>query len=392
MVSISCSAKLHAFSLAEQMERLGLLDNFYTSYAYQKNTLLRKLVRRTDKENIPVQKIHTHPVLAFPMKLLPKQAYVWNDLFDRWVAGKISGGDSPVFIGWSGMSLQSIRRARAGGKVTIVERGSSHILYQNEILREEYAKFGIRFSIDQRVIDKELKEYEEADYISIPTGFVRRSFLKYNVPTGKLLQNAYGVSSFFNREAAPEGGQKFSIVYLGQLSVRKGLIYLFEALHNLAIPHSEYEVYFIGGIDDELKDSIAKFIRSNWQFLGHVDHYKLPALLAKCSVAIQPSLEDGMGMVVAQCLACGVPVIASENCGGAEVITNGKNGYVVPVRSPKSIEEGITQLYENPVLLAEMKQAAAVSVGDGLSWADYGDRYAAHLKRITSSERTVPTK
>jgi len=382
MVTISCAGKLHAFSLAEQLSAHHLLDAFYTSYAYQKNTWLRGMAKRTDKEVIPVEKIRTSSPLAFPMKLWPAQAFIWNDLFDRWVAWNINQEKSRVFIGWSGMSLRTIKRAKSAGKITIVERGSAHILYQNEILKEEYGRFGIRFSIDQRVINKELQEYEAADYISIPSRFVYDSFVKHGIAPAKLLKNMYGASDFFTVKQQPEEKQKFIIVYLGKLSIQKGIVYLLEALHKAGIGEQDYEAWFIGGIDDELKETIAKFKKPNWTFFGHVDHYKLPELLNQCSIAVQPSLQDGMGMVIPQCLACGVPVIASENCGGAEIIIPGKTGYVVPVRSPEGIADAILQVFHDRPRLAEMKHAAVESVKSGLSWVDYGNRYAAHLAQI----------
>jgi len=52
MVTVSCGAKLHAFSLAEQLDANHILDDFYTTYASQKNTIMQKFVRRQDKEII----------------------------------------------------------------------------------------------------------------------------------------------------------------------------------------------------------------------------------------------------------------------------------------------------------------------------------------------------
>ena len=129
------------------MEKNGQLNSLMTCYAYQRNTFLRRFVRRIDKEIIPASKIHSNIILAFPIKLLQGSAYLWLDLYDRWVAGKIKNNQCKVFIGWSGMSLHAIRAAKASGKITIIERGSSHIVYQNQILQEEYKKFGIDFSI-----------------------------------------------------------------------------------------------------------------------------------------------------------------------------------------------------------------------------------------------------
>ena len=82
--------------------------------------------------------------------------------------------------------------------VTILERGSTHILFQNMILKEEYKKFGKEFSIHPAVIKKELQEYKEADYISVPSFFVRDSFTAQGIQEEKLLVNPFGSNKYFS--------------------------------------------------------------------------------------------------------------------------------------------------------------------------------------------------
>lgn len=384
MVTISCSGKFHAFALAEQLEKHHLLSGLYTSYAYQKNNWFRKMAGRVDKENIPVSKIHTAIPLAFPMKLFPANAYLWNHWFDKWVAGRVNKKSGKVLIGWSGMSLEAIRKAKKNGMITIVERGSSHIQYQEEILIEEYGRFGKKFSIDKRVIEKELKEYEEADYISVPSKFAYNSFLGRIADSSKLILNNYGFGSTDKLSENPVP-KKFKILYLGKLSVQKGLIYLFQALASLTIPTDAYEVQFIGAMEAEIEPLAGQYKRPNWIFSGHINHYELPAYLAQCSIGVQPSLQEGLSMVIPQMLSAGIPVIASTNSGGEDVISEGRTGFVVPIRSPEAIAEKITWFYNNPEQLASMRYEAAMGLQNGLSWDDYGNRYVQFLQKITAA-------
>lgn len=384
MVTISCSGKFHAFALAEQMERHEKLDELYTTYSYQKNYLLRKVVRRVDKENIAPAKIYTNSLLAFPIKLLPRSAFVWNDYFDRWVATKIQNSSSKVFIGWSGMSLNSIKASKKRGIVTILERGSSHIVYQNDILKEEYTKFGKAFSIDKRVIEKELQEYEMADYISVPSHFVRNSFIDKGIPKEKLIMNPYGAGKAFLQDPMTpvSNRQKFTIVYMGSLTIRKGLVYFFEALIQLSIPIEEFDVWFIGNIDPDLESSIDKYKQRNWRFLGHKNHYELKDYLNKCHVGVQPSLEEGLSMVIPQMMACGISMIVTPNSGGENIIENDVNGYVVPIRTPLAIKEKIELLYKDRKELSRISASAVASIQNGFTWDDYGNRYLGNLERI----------
>lgn len=384
MVTIASSTKLWAFALSEQLQRYGLLNNFYTTYAYNKNTFINRFVKRIDKEDIPVKKIKTIAALAFPIKLLPAYSHIWNEWFDRWVANQLTRSSSQVFIGWSGMSLNSIKAARKKGMTTIVERGSTHILYQNNILKEEYEKFSINFSIHPTVINKELKEYEEADYISIPSYFVKNSFIAQGVSENKLIMNPYGTSDRFVQKGHSLGRErdKFIIVYLGTLSIRKGLLYLFQALHQLNIPVNKIEVWFIGSIAEELKPTIEMYRKDNWKFFGHINHYELGDYLSQCDVGIQPSVEEGLSMVIPQLMACGVPVIVTPNSGGENVVSGDVNGFVVPIRNPAAISEKIEALYNDRKKLESMKRSAADSIKNGFTWNDYGARYLSFINSL----------
>jgi glycosyltransferase involved in cell wall biosynthesis len=386
MVTISCSAKLHAFALAEQLDANHMLDDFYTTYASGKNTWLQHFVKRQDKENIRLEKIHTNGLIAFPVKFWQAKVHIWNDLFDRWVARKIRKSKSKIFIGWSGMSLHSIRAAKKAGMITIVERGSSHIQFQNEILKQEYERYGLRFYTHPDIIKKELQEYAEADYISVPSTFVKKTFLEKGVPEKKLILNLYGVNTDFILKSEQTNENTtgiFKILYLGTLSYRKGLPYLFQAIHSLDIPLNQFEVCFIGDIDKGFKKYCDQYKKENWTFLGHIDHYELPRYLQAADVGVIPSVEDGFGMVIPQIMAGGVPVITTTNTGASDLISEGVNGFVVPVRDPQALARKIELLYHDPERLAQTKISASEIVLSGNTWADYGIRYTAFLKSLT---------
>lgn len=381
MVIVSCAAKFHAFALAEQLKKHNKLTGFYTAYAYQKNTLFRRFTKRVDKESIPAHLIHTNIPLAFLIKGMPHVK--WLDLYDKWVASQLKKRkDYDVFIGWSGMSLHAIRQAKKDGKIAIITRGSSHILYQDKILREEYKKFGIDFHVNQQVIEKELKEYEDASYIVVPSSFAKNSFLNYGFSEEKIFCNNTGVSTHFSRIENKDSfyDSKFRIVYLGSLTIRKGLIYLFEALNQLNISKNQFEVWFIGNIADEMKVTIDKLRQDNWKFFGHINHYELSKLLSECDLGVQPSNEEGLSMVINQMLSCGIPVIATTNTGGADIIDDGINGFIIPIRSPHHIKEKIEYIYHNPEILAAMKASAQTNKES--SWDDYGKRYLEFLSSI----------
>lgn len=386
MVIVSCTTKFHSYDLAEQLAKNELLTSLYTSFHSQKNRIFSSFHHRKDNENIPVENIKTLLPIAIGLKLAPKFEYEFNELFDMYVSQVLSKTNKnfQIFIGWSGMSLHTIKKIKKQKKIVILERGSSHILYQNKILNQEYKKqLGIDYKINVRVIEKELQEYQEADFISVPSLFVKNSFIDYGVPENKLFYNPYGVSNLFNNiNIAKKFDDKFRILYLGHMGVRKGLIYMFEALNKLNIPDDDFEVWFIGGLSDELRPIFEKHKKKNWIHFGFIEHNLLPSYISKCDVGIQPSIEEGLSRVIPQMLACGLPVIASKNTGGEDVIEDQLSGFIIPIRDSDIIKFHIEALFYDKNKLEYMQKQAAQTAFNKLEWTHYGDRYTNFIKTL----------
>ena len=115
------------------------------------------------------------------------------------------------------------------GKIYICERSSSHILYQKTILEEEYKNFGLtnnlEFDFSNWKVENELYEYENADFILTPSKFVTNSFIKKG--HRNIIENKFGVNvdDFKILRKNDEKGV-FDILYVGQLSIRKGLLFV----------------------------------------------------------------------------------------------------------------------------------------------------------------------
>lgn len=358
-----------------------MLDRFYTVFHARKDSLTALFHPRKDPEQISLEKVRTFPFIA-PLVRFGNAPYVNNSMFDKLVSLDLRRSDSyKVFLGWSGMSLRSILQARKDNKVSVLERGSTHIRYQFDLLDEEYKNWNLKFHGDPRVAEQEEEEYELADYVVVPSTFVRNTFIRRGYPADKIFVNNFGASSYFEPSAPKRS--KFTIAYVGNLSVRKGLPYLFNALHQLSIPEEAYDVWFIGNITSEIKQLIPKYQRANWKFFGFVRHPSLAELLSQCSIAVQPSIEEGMSMVIPQLMACGTPVIATTNTGGEDFIKDRVNGFIVPIRDPRSLVDRIQLLYEDDALREQMQGEAVQHARLFGSWDQYGERYANFLGKIS---------
>lgn len=382
MVIVSSSAKLHAFALAEQMQKASMLSKMYTSYFSEKNTFLKFISGRKDTEDISAGMIRTFPAIALLKKVNPYY-FLWDEYFDKWVARQLTKESHySILVGWSGMSLNSFRVAADAGKTCILERGSAHIEVQYEILNTEYKKFGKKATIDKRVVEKEIKEYELADFISIPSDFVKETFIQKGVDARKLVVNPYGVANSFIAKAEKEQKNKKVVLYLGTISIQKGVHYLMQALSEIAYSQCGFEVWFVGNVKKEMFPFINKYRQSNWKILGHVPHHRLVSLLEKADIGVAPSLQDGFAMVVPQMMACGLPVICSENTGAKMMIREAENGFVIPTANHEILRNKIELLLNDKVKLSQMQYCARQTAQDGFTWDDYGRRYISFISSL----------
>jgi glycosyltransferase involved in cell wall biosynthesis len=373
-VAISLQGRFHGFDLARELHAQGLLQRIYASQPVSRVAqwgVPREKVRATMRYDA-LQRIAVRARVA---ERIPHFIHATNDAFDRSIARRIEPAD--VVVAWSGMALHTHRRARALGARTVVERGSCHIAYQRRVLDEEFARWGIvgRTTVDGWTIEKEMREYEEADAIGIPSDFVRRSFIAEGVPERKLIQVPYGVDlRAFQPGAKSQPG--FRAIYAGALSLRKGIPDLLEAAHRASV-----ELWLVGPRAAEALPFLRKYAGS-YAYHGAVAQARLRAFYCEADVFVIASIEEGLAMVIAQALACGLPVICTPNTGGEALVRDGVNGFVVPIRDPDAIAARLAELRGDPTRLAAMQRAAAESVAGGRAWSDYGRAIAAAYREL----------
>jgi glycosyltransferase involved in cell wall biosynthesis len=379
-VTVVSAGRFWAFDLAEQMRRHGCLKRLYTCYPrFKVDASLRPLTR-----TFPWVFTAYMAAGRFGFRRLENWLdWLAIDTFDRWVAQNLE--PTVVIVALSGYGLHARRAARQSGALTVCDRGSSHIAYANRLLAEEFARQGFSYKpIDPRLVEKEKKEYAEADLITVPSTFAYNSFLKEGIASEKLAKIPYGVDlSMFN--PLPKEDEIFRIVYVGQLSLRKGIPYLLEAVKGLDLPR--VELVLIGGLTEEIKPILARYQDPRIHYLGFIPRPRLSYYYSQGSVFVLASVEEGLAMVQAQAMACGLPVIATTNTGAADLFTDGVEGFIVPIRDPVALREKIIHLYENPDVREEMGRAALRRVSSLGGWETYGKLALATYREHHAKKR-----
>lgn len=379
-VTLSLMGRFWAFYLARELQRRGCLERLITSYPG-----FETVKYGIDRERICSLVIHevlNRTWLKAPagLKRHYNAQYLVHELFDRHAARHLPTKPE-IVAGWSSYSLNTLRRARDLGAKTVLQHGSSHIVAQDRILREEYARHGLRghdFAHPQ-IIAKELQEYQEADFISIPSLYVKETFLQQGVPAAKLLHVPYGVdlTHFY---PLPKKDKTFRVIHCGNLSLRKGVHYLLQAFGELKLPQAE--LWLIGTVTDEIRPFLEKYASPAVSLLGTFPERELAKYFSQGSVFCLASIEEGLAMVQPMAMACGLPLIITTNTGGADLVRDRVEGFIVPIRDVEAIKEKILYFYENPEEARRLGKAGQKRVRTGYTWADHADKMIAHFQRI----------
>jgi glycosyltransferase involved in cell wall biosynthesis len=378
-ITLSVLGRFWFFYLAKQLQDQNLLGKLITSYP--KYEAAKYGINPENIDSLLIHEIHNRgwrKISRFTEQLFNPQ-YLIFELFDRQAARHLNH-DCDIFAGLSGCSLYALRRARRLGAKTVLERGSSHMLHQRKILTEEYSRLGLSTEVvHPKVVERELTEYREADFIAIPSQFVKDTFLQQGVPEEKLIHVPFGVdlTHFY---PAPKADNTFRIIHCGNISIRKGVHYLLQAFAELNLPGAE--LWLIGSMTEEIQPFLRRWGSPAVSHQGPFPERELHKYYSQGSVFCLASIEEGLAMVQAQAMACGLPVICTTNTGGADIVRDGRDGFVLPIRDVDAIKGKILYFYENPEACTAMGESARLRVQAGFSWADYGHKMIAAYRKI----------
>ncbi|MGD1914086.1 MAG: glycosyltransferase family 4 protein [Rivularia sp. (in: cyanobacteria)] len=146
------------------------------------------------------------------------------------------------------------------------------------------------------------------------------------------------------------------ILYVGRLIDEKGIPELLEAFTKLS-PHNQVTLIIVG--DGSRSQDYHLFCQQNQLnnvvFTGFQPQTALPQYYGIADIFVFPTKSDPWGLVVNEAMAAGLPIICSDAAGAApDLVVNGKNGYLVPVRDVKKLSEALQILVEDESLREKM--------------------------------------
>ena len=362
-VTVLSAYPFHMVDQARQLYRAGVLERMVTAVPRSRVGLPREMVstrlRWSAFRRIARRASHR----ADP--LLSRE--VVRD-FDRWAASHL--GEPSVVNGLSGFATETLSRASARGITVFCDRGSWHILEQKRVLDEEADRIGApRAHFDPFMIERELREYQLADRILVPSEPARQSFIQRGVDAERVVKIPYGVDvsafSMPTEERCPD-----AVVSVATVGLRKGHTHLLQAFHMLSTKNTSLTL--VGAVTPGW-DKRLRLSQPGVRTTGPVSRSRVIEELQRASVFVLASVEEGLSLVIAQAMACGLPVIATEATGVRELITDGVEGIVVSdPPDAQVLAEAIDCLLSDRERARAMGAAARRKVESLGGWDRYG--------------------
>jgi alpha-maltose-1-phosphate synthase len=399
---------------ARALNEAGLLSEFWTSVCWNQECLLnrvlpRSLCRELDRRafsHIGRDQLRCHPWIEFG-RLAARQLgmaslmrhevgmfsvdAVYRSLDSR-VAERLY--DAPHIRGvyaYEDGALATFRAARRLDAKTIYELPIGYWKCYRELMEEEATLqpewvLTLQGSSDsEEKLQRKDEELALATEIVVPSEYVRGTLRKAGHLEAQISVLPYGApptKPIFRAEKSTRNS-RLKILFVGGLSQRKGLSYLLEAVTRFG---SKIELTLVGRRVAECRTLDAALNVHRW--IPSLPHSALLEEMSHHDVMVFPSLFEGCALVVLEAMSQGVPVITTPNTGALHFVSDGEDGFIVPIRDVEPIVEKLEMLLLDRDRMAAMS-LAAVRKASLHSWEHYRRRLATTVRQALTKDTAI---
>jgi glycosyltransferase involved in cell wall biosynthesis len=259
-------------------------------------------------------------------------------------------------IAFNGTAEAQFGAARQGGyrSLALVAANShyEHVMRQHE---RAYRQYPLERPWGKRLLARNLREYALADRIYVASRYVWESFAEHGFSESVLARFPLTPDPRFAPVAAaptsatattgngvPAATDSFDVVYVGSLTAHKGVPLLIDAFRRLQF--ADMRLVLVGGWGTR---GMRRFVEQACAADSRIEVRPGDPLahLHAASLYVHAAYEDGFAYAPAEALACGIPVIVSEDTGMKELIDHGRTGLVLPTGDGAALSEAIEAAY-----------------------------------------------
>jgi glycosyltransferase involved in cell wall biosynthesis len=263
-----------------------------------------------------------------------------------------SGKGAVVWL-WPGASIELQRALKASGAVIIREMINTHSGTSRRILDAEFARLGVAATHDasEANVRSEIEQLSLSDFVVSPSECVDESLLEWNISKERIIRATFGwsPSDFTGASRADLPGEGLKAIFVGQVSVRKGIHLALAAWDRAKIKGT---FVIVGRENPEIGPFLAPYRdRADVRFLPFTRD--LASLYRAADLMFFPTLEEGAPLVCYQAGGCGLPILTSP-MGRGRLIEHGVTGMIVDPHDLNANAEALRRLADDEGLRSEL--------------------------------------
>jgi glycosyltransferase involved in cell wall biosynthesis len=396
-VLVTHPGRQHSHQAALALEEAGLLEGYWAGVPAVAEQMarvpaaLRRHLDRYEPVALDPARAVWHPqtpaLRRLGDRLLPPRGAAWTDLyacrrFDRWAARRLAGSRSGMpsavlaCIACEISALTTFERARRLGITTLLDAPSLHHQAQDRLHGTTDPP-----ALHRRVIRVKDLEIELADHILTVSELARETYLEAGVPAERVHAVPLGADTgLFTPAAEPRSGE-LRFLFSGATIHRKGFDLLLDAFRRVRTAEPGVELRIVGPKGDAFGLLGAEAPDSGISFLGPVSQRELAEEFRQADCLVLPSRNDSYGMVVAEALAAGLPVLVSEKVGAKALVEPGRNGWIVPAADAAALAERMLWCARNGEAVRGMRADCRRSA-EAATWPAYRRRFADLIRAL----------
>ncbi len=266
--------------------------------------------------------------------------------YDSYAARRLPPGDH--LIAFIRQAAAQFAAARALGYQSVsMMSASPHVRRVARQHARAYEQYPLERSFGTHILRRYLSEYEQADLIYAASRYTLESFLEQGFPEERLAIFPLTPAPRYTPRDRARTASTFDVLYIGSLSVAKGVPLLIDAVRRLPFP--DLRLILIGGwkspgmrrFVEDARAADPRIVLAPGDPLEH---------LRTAGLCVHPTFEDGFAYAPAEALACGVPALVSEDTGMKDLIDPGVNGLILPTGDIDALGEAIAASYRREIL------------------------------------------
>jgi glycosyltransferase involved in cell wall biosynthesis len=208
----------------------------------------------------------------------------------------------------------------------------------------------------------------------------------------RVIYNAVDTELFRPRNTPRDGNE---VLCVGTVNRRKGVEELFKAIPEVLAKRPDTRFRIAGAISrSESGESLDQYLlallpdgcRSSVQFLGRIPHEELPALYNRAAVCVFPSLAEAFGLTCVEAMACGRPVVMTNQASGPEIVEDGLSGLLADPREPQHVSSCLLNILNSPDLQQGMGRAARKRTEEKFSLHSLAEATLEEYSKVVEAE------